>query len=239
LSFALVASLAGCAHAGRSLAAPERDPRYPAYWWDDSVIQKRPEIPVEYPTQGKFAWEVLPSEAGAGEVILSKRNELGLLSNFAGTSFEYLGQRYASVEGFWQMMLYPEDRVDGKADPRRSPGVSWKYTRAQVAQMVALDAKAAGDLASQNLKRLGIDWVSFAGKRFPYRLPRGQRGEHYRLIEGAMRAKLDQNASVRDVLQKTGDLKLRPDHHPEEGAPDEWAYYDVWMEMRNPTLSRK
>ena len=50
----------------------------------------------------------VPQEAGAGEVILSKRNELGLLSNFAATPFVFRGRRDASLEGFWQMMLYPE-----------------------------------------------------------------------------------------------------------------------------------
>src|SRR4051812_32530292 len=53
-------------------AAPH-DPKYPARWFD----------PV--PTAGAPSWEVLPQEAGEGEVILSKRNELGLLSNFAAT----------------------------------------------------------------------------------------------------------------------------------------------------------
>jgi hypothetical protein len=56
----------------------------------------------------KPSWEILPQEAKAGEVILSKRNELGILSNFAAMPFEMDGKRYASVEGFWQMMLYPE-----------------------------------------------------------------------------------------------------------------------------------
>ena len=61
----------------------------------------------------------------AGEVILSKRNELGLLSNFAATPFTFKGKRYASLEGFWQMMKYPE----GPADPRaKFPGLEWKYT---------------------------------------------------------------------------------------------------------------
>ena len=79
-----------------------RDPRYPAHWWK----------PVD--EKGKPDWEILPQEAGAGEVILSKRHELGLLSNFAATPFMYRGKRYASLEGFWQMMLYPE----GPNDPR-------------------------------------------------------------------------------------------------------------------------
>lgn len=52
-------------------------------------------------------WEILPQEAAPGEVILSKRHELGLLSNFAATPFVFRGKRYASLEGFWQMMLYP------------------------------------------------------------------------------------------------------------------------------------
>ena len=65
------------------------------------------------------------------EVILSKRNELGLLSNFAPTPFVFHGKRYASLEGFWQMMLYPE----GPGDPRaRFSGLEWKYTRARVAR---------------------------------------------------------------------------------------------------------
>ncbi len=50
--------------------------------------------------RNKPSWEILPQEAKAGEVILSKRNELGILSNFAATPFELDGKRYASVEGF-------------------------------------------------------------------------------------------------------------------------------------------
>src|SRR5262252_5319500 len=128
--------------------------RYPAHWW----------APV--PREGAPDWEILPQEAGPGEVILSKRNELGLLSNFAPAPFVFRGRRYASLEGFWQMMLYPE----GPRDPRaRFPGIEWKYTRAQVAQMVSFEAKAAGTLAEENMKLMKIDWVSFEGQQFAYR----------------------------------------------------------------------
>src|SRR6266853_5294186 len=95
---------------------------YPAHWW----------TPV--PESQKAVWEILPQAAKAGEVILSKRNELGILSNFAATPFTLRGKRYASVEGFWQMMLYPE----GPSDPRAT--LKWQYTREQVAQMTAWDA---------------------------------------------------------------------------------------------------
>src|SRR5271169_4495032 len=142
-----------------------RDPRYPTAWW----------TPV--PTNGAPSWEILPQEAGPGEVILSKRNELGLLSNFAPTPFTFHGKKYASLEGFWQMMKYPE----GTNDPRSTfPGLEWKHTREQVGQLTAFDAKHAGDLANANMQKMGIDWVTFEGKRMEYRpaLP----GEHYKLI---------------------------------------------------------
>ncbi|MBV9241692.1 MAG: NADAR family protein [Acidobacteria bacterium] len=172
-------------------------------------------------------WEILPQEAKAGEVILSKRNELGILSNFAATPFVLDGKRYASVEGFWQMMLYPEVTSDERGSDKR---VIWKYTREQVAQMTAFDAKAAGTLAEENMKTLGIDWVTYNGKRFPYRV--ATPGDHYKLILAAMRAKLDQNPEVKRILLATGDLILKPDHHEEENAPPEWHYYEVWMQLR-------
>jgi|CXWL01.1.fsa_nt_gi predicted NAD-dependent protein-ADP-ribosyltransferase YbiA (DUF1768 family) len=176
----------------------------------------------------KPSWEILPHEAKAEEVILSKRNELGILSNFAATPFELYGKRYASVEGFWQMMLYPEGPQDERAKARN---VTWKFTREQVAQMTAFEAKSAGSLAEENMKTLGIDWCTFDGKRFPYRS--STPGEHYRLIAAAMRAKAEQNPEVKRILLATGDLILKPDHHGEENPPPEWKYYDIWMQIRS------
>ena len=188
---------------------------YPQLWWEPVAPETAP------------AWEVLPQAAGPGEVILSKRNELGLLSNFAAAPFELDGARYASLEGFWQMMMYPE----GADDPRALfPGLEWKYTRAQVAAMTAFDAKAAGDLAWDNMKKMGINWVTYRGRRMDYYVP--DKGEHYRLIVRATRAKVDQNPEVKKVLLATGDLVLRPDHHQPDEAPPSWRYYDIYMELR-------
>ncbi len=192
-----------------------RDRKYPAHWW----------TPVS--EVGKPDWEILPQEAGQGEVILSKRNELGLLSNFAATPFTFRGKRYASVEGFWQMMLYPESSKDPRA---LAPQIEWKYTREQVGQMTAFEAKAAGSLAEENMKRMGIDWVSFEGVSFPYRSK--EKGNHYKVIVDVMWAKLRQNPEVKNVLLSTGDLILKPDHHGEVDAPPEWRYYEIWMEIR-------
>jgi predicted NAD-dependent protein-ADP-ribosyltransferase YbiA (DUF1768 family) len=189
--------------------------RYPAHWW----------TPVS--KQGAPGWEILPQEAGAGEVILSKRHELGLLSNFAPTPFTFRGQRYASLEGFWQMMLYPEDGSDERAT---FPGLVWKHTRAQVSQLSSFEAKTAGDLAEANMKTMGITWATFEGKKFEYRS--AAPGEHYRLIVAATEEKVKQNPRVREVLLSTGDLVLRPDHHQEPNAPPEWRYFEILTKIR-------
>lgn len=192
-----------------------RDDRYPAHWWTPLSEANKPD------------WEILPQAAKPGEVILSKRNELGILSNFALTPFTYKGKRYASVEGFWQMMLYPE----GPDDPRaKFAGVKWPHTREEVAAMTAFTAKSAGTAAEANMKKMGIDWVTFEGKRIHYRS--ASKGEHYRLIVEAMQAKLEQNPKVKEVLLSTGDLILLPDHHQEKDPPAEWQYFKIWMELR-------
>ena len=110
-------------------------PAYPAHWWAPVPRDRAPD------------WEILPQDAGPGEVILSKRHELGLLSNFAPTPFTYRGRHYASLEGFWQVMLYPESPEDERA---KFPGLKWEFTREQVAGMTAFEAKQAGTLAGHN-----------------------------------------------------------------------------------------
>jgi predicted NAD-dependent protein-ADP-ribosyltransferase YbiA (DUF1768 family) len=192
-----------------------RDPRYPARWW--TMVSK----------EGAPAWEILPQEAGPGEVILSKRNELGLLSNFAPTPFAFRGKRFASLEGFWQMMKYPEDAQDPRA---KFPGVDWKFTRAQVAQMVGFEAKNAGDLGDENMKKMGITWITFEGQRMEYRP--ATPGRHYQLIVQATREKVRQNPEVQKALLATGDLKLKSDHHEEPSAVDAWRYYEILMAIR-------
>jgi len=190
---------------------------YPAHWWEAVSREGVPE------------WEVLPQEAGPGEVILSKRNELGILSNFAPTPFIFRGKRYASLEGFWQAMKYPES----ENDPRASiPEFDWEHTREEVTQLAAFEAKAAGDLGSKAMKILGIDWVSFEGSRMTYRPVAPRKEEHYQLIEDAMWAKLTQNDEVRRILLLTGDLILRPDHQTEENPPTAWRYCDIYMQFR-------
>ena len=189
---------------------------YPAHWW----------TPVN--ANGAPSWEIFPQEARPGELILSKRNELGLLSNFASTPFMFRGKRYASLEGFWQMMKYPESDDDPRA---KFPGLKWPYTRGQVAQLTAFDANRAGKLAEANMKTMGIDWVTFEGRQLKYR--EAGRGEFYKLIAAATREKVRQNPEVKKVLLTTGGLILKPDHHQEPDAPAAWRYFEILMEIRS------
>ena len=125
------------------------------------------------------------------------------------------------------MMLYP----GGDSDPRaKFPGLEWEYTREQVARMTSFEAKSAGDLAEENMKKIGITWVTFEGRRFEYRP--AEPGEHYRLIVAATWEKVRQNPDVKKVLLATGDLILRPDHHQEPNAPAAWRYFDILTQIR-------
>jgi len=102
--------------------------------------------------------------------------------------------------------------------------------------MVGFDAKAVGDLASENMKTMGIDWVMFEGRRLKYRTQ--EKGEHYDLIVEATRAKIRQNSQARQVLLLTGDLILRPDHHQSPDAPPAWRYHEILMMIRTDLLQK-
>ena len=194
-------------HDQNARASGDRDSRYPASWWQ------------EVSREGAPAWEIMPQDAGPGEVILSKRTELGIFSNFTLAPFTLDGVSYQSVEGFWQMMKFPE----GPSDARSSfAGLVWPFTRQQVSQMVAFEAKHAGDVGSKNMTTMGIGWVTYQGVQMPYK--EATPGEHYRVIRRAMEAKLAQNPEVQRLLLATGDLILKPDHTQEATSPPEWRY---------------
>jgi predicted NAD-dependent protein-ADP-ribosyltransferase YbiA (DUF1768 family) len=196
--------------------------RYPAVWWAPLAEAER------------HSWEVPPQDAGPGEVILSKRNELGILSNFAATPFELHGRRFASLEGFWQAMKYPEGADDPRAvkvDPAGAP-VVWPRTRADVEGLAAFAAHSAGVEAEALLRRLGIDWVSYRGERLRFKTAPTDIDRHFALIVEASWAKLRQNPEVKRVLLSTGDLVLRADHHEDADGTKAWRYYEIWMGIR-------
>lgn len=205
--------LSSCIHLSSSSCVSAGE--YPEHWWSPVTSQNIPE------------WEVLPQAAKRenNEVILSKRNELGLLSNFAATPFTLDGQRFASLEGFWQAMKFPEN----KADERNR--VQWPFTRSEVEQMTAFQAKNAGKKAEKIMQDLNISWITYRGQKLDYR--GADQDKHYEIILAATRAKIEQNPEVKKVLLQTGHLTLRPDHKQEPNSPPAWRYFEIYMKLRS------
>ena len=190
---------------------------YPEHWW------KKAENPS--------SWEISPHTAIKNkEVVLSKRNELGILSNFAPTPFVLDGKKYASLEGFWQALKFPDEKLKG--DIRKEE--TYSHTRSEVEQLSAFTAKKAGSAASKIMKKLGINWVSYQGEIMEYKTPK--KAKHYKLIIRAMKAKYEQNPKVQTILKSTCNLKLLADHQVKVSDPPAWKYYKIWEQIRSGEL---
>ena len=199
---------------GLLTAAAKAPQGYPAGWWQ------------EIPREQAWPWEVLPQNAGPGEVILSKRTQLGLFTSFATTPFTFHERRYASMLGFEASLRYPE----GPSDPRLADGVKWSHTREEVAGLTGLQAHRAGERAEDNMRALGIGWVSFQGERIEYL---GAGHERYaELVEEASLAKLRQDPQLERLLLSTGDLRLRPDYRSKADTVPASLYCEVWTRIR-------
>lgn len=190
---------------------------YPREWW------------VEIPRSEAASWEILPQDAKSGEVILSKRTELGIFSNFGATPFIIDAKKFASVEGFWQSLKYPDPDV---ANDPRFKITSWPYTRKQVEMMVGSEAKAAGTLANKIYSQFGLKDVNWGEHFFDYVDHAEGSQFHYALVRRALKAKLDQNPELWELLLRTGDLILRPDHKMGENDPASYRYNEIFMVLR-------
>lgn len=193
--------------------SPPQPTVYPLDWWQDVPLEKRAN------------WEISPASVHPPQVILSKRHELGLLSNFADTPFVFEELFFASLEGLWQSTKYPE----GPQDPRWSMA-QWPWSRQQVQAMVGREAKFAGSFASEVMKKKNLDWVSWRGQKLPYR--EMGRGSFYNLIVRATEAKYEQNPKVLLVLKRTCGLELLPDHDQGKNPPAAWLYHKIAEELR-------
>lgn len=189
---------------------------YPSEWF------------VEIPREEGAVWEILPHEAKPGEVILSKRTELGAFSNFAATPFELDGKVFASVEGLWQSLKFPDPQFPDE----RMHIPDWKFSREEVEKMVSFEAKRAGDHANHLFRLHGLKNVNWENTFFDYVDYSQGSAFHYDLIRRALKAKLDQTPGLWDLLQQTGCLQLKPDHEVSERAPAAFFYFKIFMELR-------
>lgn len=106
-----------------------------------------------------------------------------LLSNFAPIPFHLHGYRFASVEGFYQSMLYDDDG-----------------DRARIATLSGTEAKSWGARAG---KDSGDRVRTWGGQVVPFRGP-----EFQEEIRTALRAKVEQNPQVGQALLATEHLVL-------------------------------
>lgn len=199
------------------LSLPLYAQEFPPSWW----------TPV--PRESAASWEILPQDAAEGEVILSKRTELGIFSNFGATPFILDGLLFGSVEGLWQSLKYPDPSLP--EDLRHSlPG--WNYTRQEVALMIGREAKQAGNevnIIYRNYQLRNINWQDHF---FDYVDHASGSEYHYALIKRAIKAKLDQTTGLWDLLMKTKCLKLRSDHLAGVNEPPSFRYFEILMVLR-------
>lgn len=190
---------------------------FPDIWWQ--VV----------PDEQIAAWEVPPQAANRAkaEVVLSKRNELGQFSNLHASEFELDGDHYASVEGLWQAMKYPESKNDERL---KDPSISWSYTREQVMRLTGFEAKRAGDLANANMKKLAIKWVTYKRQKIEYNGAHTEK--HYEVILRACRAKLAANPQLTELLRRTKNLIFMADHKQRSDSPPAYKYHEIYMKLR-------
>ncbi len=212
--------LCGCVTAEIIPSSNFKSLNYSESWW-----QVVPETELK-------SWEIPPQAAdrGQNEVILSKRTELGIFSNLSDAVFILDQVQYSSLEGLWQGMKYPENAHDERF---KDPTVQWPYTREQVYKMSGFESKKAGDIANENMKKLGIKWITYRGKKIDYNSSNEGREEHYKIILRASREKVFQNPIIQRLLIRTQGLQFFPDHKQQVNPPPAYKYHEIYMKVRD------
>lgn len=129
---------------------------------------------------------------------------LKAISNFSETPFELDGASYASVEGFWQGLKFPDE-----PDRRR------------LAVMHGSKAKDAGYYAPR------LDVISYGGQ-----VIRVGTWDHWRLMEAACTAKFEQCEAARVALRSTGERPLTHRMRPDSRTIPGVILADIWMRLR-------
>jgi predicted NAD-dependent protein-ADP-ribosyltransferase YbiA (DUF1768 family) len=129
---------------------------------------------------------------------------LALASNFAETPFVLDGRHYASIEGFWQGLKFPED-----SDRRR------------LAKMHGKKAKDAGSRAPP------ADTFVYGGTTI-----RSGTFDHWQLMERACVAKFSQHQAARDALVSTGTRPIVHQIGPDSRTIPGVIMADIWSRIR-------
>jgi predicted NAD-dependent protein-ADP-ribosyltransferase YbiA (DUF1768 family) len=129
---------------------------------------------------------------------------LRLIANLAEAPFELDGRRYASTEGFWQGLKFPDEA-----------------SRLRLAGMSGHAAKSAAPPVGPG------DWVVYEGKNVCVGTI-----DHWALMERACRAKFTQHAGARAALLSTGDTPLIHKVEPDSRTIPGIVMADIWMRIR-------
>lgn len=129
---------------------------------------------------------------------------LRLIGNFAHTPFEFEERAYASTEGFWQGLKFPDE-----ADRRR------------LALMHGSAAKDAGAHAP------AADTLTFDGKTI-----RIGTWDHWQLMKRACVAKFDRHDAARDALLSTGHRPLVHHTKPDSRTIPGVIMAEIWTRIR-------
>ncbi len=159
-------------------------------------------------TDRGFAFTELGPEADACRAPLnitrSVEPRFQPISNLAHTPFELDGERYASVEGFWQSLK-----------------VTDAAARRQLADLFGPEAKGRGAAAGQPAT------IDYDGDSIPTGSP-----EHWQLMRRACEAKFNQHKAARSALAATGQRwlthKVRHDSRTIPGV----VMAQIWMDVR-------
>jgi predicted NAD-dependent protein-ADP-ribosyltransferase YbiA (DUF1768 family) len=129
---------------------------------------------------------------------------LRLISNFAHTPFVLDGAEFASVEGFWQGLKFPDE-----PDRRR------------LAALYDSAAKNAGFAAPP------VDAFVYGGRSV-----RVGTFDHWQLMKRACLAKFEQNEAARDALLSTGTRPLVHQVRQDSRTIPGVIMADIWMRIR-------
>jgi predicted NAD-dependent protein-ADP-ribosyltransferase YbiA (DUF1768 family) len=146
-------------------------------------------------------------EACRKPINISSRSPmpLKLASNFAHAPFVLDDREYASVEGFWQGLKFPQ-----AAD------------RLRLASLHGDEARDAG------LQAPAADAFDYGG-----RLVRTGTFEHWQLMERACVAKFEQNPAARDALLSTGNRPITHRVDPDSRTIPGAIMAEIWMRIRD------
>lgn len=138
-------------------------------------------------------------------IISSAKDEaVQLISNLAHTPFFLHGGFYASVEGFWQGLKFPQDE-----------------DRQRIAQLHGLEAKRAGREAPE------AETIYYQGARI-----RVGCYEHWSLMYHACWAKFTQHEEARQALLETGHRPLIHQTRRDSRTIPGVIMADIWMKIR-------